>query len=101
MRRHYFILLYGVANWLIILIYLVWVINNFDLNILYFPLKIYHAVIGLFSLDTAQFLELLSFNSILLITFYIIIIKFTLIFIRRVLTLSKPKPDLKRVDQER
>ena len=73
--KNILILMYGSANWLLILGYLIWIVKGLGPEILYFPGKVYHAIKEIFRPDISFIIDLLSFKSLLLVGFYLMILK--------------------------
>ena len=87
--KHHLVLMYGMANWLLIFGYLVWMIDRLKLDILYFPGEVYHAIKQLGKLDTSYFIDLFSFQNLFLLGFYLLILKLIIFSIKILYIKSK------------
>lgn len=101
--NHYLLVFYGLVNWVVFITYIVWVLAEKWQEVLNFPLLILHVVKDIFNLTFESLIGLLSWENMIVLGFYVLIIKFS---IKNILKLFKryrfvTKLDLNGLDQGR
>jgi len=97
-RKDRLIVIYGIVNWLVIITYLLWLIQNIGFDILYFPERVFQAIIRLTeSLDLTLLSDLMTLESLLILGFYMLTLKIGIAITRRIYKAVITKPDFKWV----